>query len=67
MMCDFISDFNEFTKHIDKAKPEGGTALFDCLDLAINSLVEIKKQHPDIILRIIALTDGEDQHSTNTA
>jgi len=36
------------------------------MDTAINSLLEIKQKYPKIILRMIALTDGEDNDSTNT-
>jgi len=33
---------------------------------AIESLIEVKKKYPNIILRIIALTDGEDNESELT-
>ena len=39
------------------------TKLYDTMDAAINSLVEIKKKYPNIVLRMIALTDGEDNFS----
>ena len=36
------------------------------MDKAIDSLLEIKQKHPNIILRMIALTDGEDNDSEKT-
>ncbi len=30
---------------------------------AIDSLIDIKKKYPNIVLRMIALTDGEDNYS----
>ncbi len=39
------------------------TKLYDTMDAAIDSLIEIKKLYPNIVLRIIALTDGEDNFS----
>jgi len=36
------------------------------MEIAIKSLIEIKKKHPNIILRMIALTDGEDNDSEKT-
>jgi ubiquitin-conjugating enzyme E2 D/E len=59
-MCDFINDFNYFIKLVDSANASGSTRLYDCMQTAVESLLEIKKKYPNIILRIIALTDGED-------
>ena len=50
---------------MDSANPGGSTKLYDCMDEAIRSLLLIKKRFPKIILRMIALTDGEDNQSTN--
>lgn len=62
--CEFTDDFNFFIKLVDDANPGGGTKLFNCLQEAIESLLEIKKKYPNIMLRLIALTDGEDNEST---
>lgn len=40
------------------------TALRDALSLAVDKLVKIKQTYSNIIPRIIALTDGEDNHSS---
>ena len=45
---------------VDTAYEGGGTKLFDSLDLAIANLNKIRGKYPNIIPRIIALTDGED-------
>lgn len=62
-MNEFSNDFENFIKLVDSVNPSGSTALYDCLNTAIDSLLEIQKKYPKIILRIIALTDGEDNKS----
>ena len=52
-MCDWTNDFNMFIKLVDSCDPNGGTALFDCMDVAITSLIELRAKYPKIILRII--------------
>ncbi|KAL4503247.1 hypothetical protein ABPG72_000853 [Tetrahymena utriculariae] len=61
--CEFIRDMNTFIKLVDDAAPRGGTRLYDSLVEGVNSLIEYKKKHPNTILRMIALTDGEDNES----
>lgn len=61
--CEFTNDFNKFILLVDGVNAHGGTKCFDAIDYAINQLIEIKKKYPNIILRIIALTDGEDNSS----
>jgi hypothetical protein len=61
--CEFTNDFNMFIRLVDGANPGGGTKCFDAVYYAIGSLLEIKKKYPNIIMRIIALTDGEDNES----
>lgn len=61
--CDFISDMNTFIKLVDDANPRGGTRLYDSIVEGVNRLIEYKKTHPTTILRMIALTDGEDNES----
>ena len=40
------------------------TKLFDTMDIALDDLIKIKKKYPNIVLRLISLTDGEDNDST---
>lgn len=54
---------NRFIKLVDDANPRGSTRLYDSLMEGINSLLTIKKRYPNIILRLIAMTDGEDNQS----
>ncbi|KAL4472088.1 hypothetical protein ABPG72_001086 [Tetrahymena utriculariae] len=61
--CDFTKDMNHFIKLVDDANPRGSTRLYDALMEGINSLLQIKKKYPNIILRLIAMTDGEDNQS----
>ena len=51
---------------VDSCDPKGQTKLYDCMDKAIKSLLTLKKKYPDIILRIIALSDGLDNLSKKT-
>lgn len=62
--CEFTEDMNYFIHLVDGALPRGSTRLYDALVEGINSLISIKAKYPDIILRMIALTDGEDNRST---
>jgi len=52
-----------FIHLVDDASAGGGTSIYDALDEGVNSLLEFRKKHPSTILRIIALTDGEDNSS----
>jgi len=66
MMQDYSNDFENFIKLVDSIDPIGGTALYDCMNEAIDSLLVIRKKYPKIIPRIIAMTDGEDNSSKNS-
>lgn len=55
---------NYFINLVDGAQPRGSTRLYDALVEGINSLIQIKAKYPNILLRMIALTDGEDNRST---
>jgi len=37
--------------------------MFDALDSAVDNLVLFKSKYPNVITRILALTDGEDNSS----
>lgn len=56
--CDFISDFQVFINLVDGVNTGGSTALYDALKVAVTNLIAIKVKYPNIIPRIIALTDG---------
>jgi Mg-chelatase subunit ChlD len=42
------------------------TALYSALVKACDALLEFKKKYPSTLLRIIALTDGEENKNTDT-
>ena len=48
------------------AKPRSTTRLYDSIVNAAGQLVAFKKRYPNCILRILALTDGEDVGSTHS-
>jgi len=54
---------NMFIHLVDDASAGGGTSVYDALNEGVNSLLEFRKKNPSTILRIIALTDGEDNQS----
>ena len=58
-----MDDFNKFIQLVDGANAGGGTKCYDALVCAVDSLMQVKKKYPKIVLRIIALTDGEDNES----
>lgn len=61
--CSFTEVFAQFKELVNRAKPRGATALYDALKKGADSLIEFKKSYPNTLLRIIALTDGEDNRS----
>lgn len=65
--CDFINDFNTFIQLVDNVNTGGSTRLYDALKQAVENLVQLKQKYPNIIPRIIALTDGQDNSSHITA
>ena len=64
--ANFNKDFDKFIQLVDDVEASGSTKLYDSIFRAIENLMEIKKKYPKIILRIIALTDGEDNESSHT-
>lgn len=61
--CDYIRNIDQFINLVDNVGASGGTACYDAIKYAIESLKEIKLKYPNAVLRIIALTDGEDTSS----
>ena len=61
--CDYIRNIDQFINLVDSSGASGGTACYDAIRFAIESLKEIKLKYPNAVLRIIALTDGEDTSS----
>jgi len=53
----------EFHDMVGDLHTEGTTAIWDALVMAKDMLVAFKNEHPETKLRIIALTDGEDNQS----
>jgi hypothetical protein len=51
---------------ISEAQPRGCTKLYDSIVLAAQNLIEFQKKYPECKLRILALTDGEDNSSSYT-
>lgn len=64
--CDFTEAIYDFNRLIAKAAPKGSTLMYDAIVKAIVSLNNFKKRYPDCLLRIVALTDGEDTGSINS-
>jgi hypothetical protein len=54
---------DNFQEVVEACTTDGCTALFDALRVAGESLVKFKTGKPGSFLRILCLTDGEDNHS----
>lgn len=63
---DFTESFHDFNLLVANANPRGSTLLFDAMVVAAQKLLNFKKKYPNCILRILALTDGEDTGSKSS-
>ena len=63
---DFTESFQDFNLLVANVTPQGSTCLFDTICLASDNLLKLKSKYPNAILRILALTDGEDTCSKST-
>jgi ubiquitin-conjugating enzyme E2 D/E len=64
--CGFTEAIYDFNQLISIAKPRGSTLMYDAIMKASSELVSFKTKYPNCILRIIALTDGEDTGSSSS-
>ncbi|KAF7673903.1 hypothetical protein GT037_007669 [Alternaria burnsii] len=55
--------FEQFRHKLNKVKASGDTAIWDSIALAQDQLLEYAKQYPKAKLRIICISDGEDNKS----
>jgi Mg-chelatase subunit ChlD len=55
----FTESFNDFNLLIANTHPCSSTLLYDAIVIAAQNLLNLKKIHPNYILRILLLTDGE--------
>jgi len=62
--CELTELFVNFQAHIDRAEPDGSTALYDALDMATTELNALRGRYPDCSKRILCLTDGDDTSSS---
>jgi ubiquitin-protein ligase len=63
---DFTESFHDFNLLVSNAHPRGSTLLYDAMVVATQNLLNLKKKYPNCILRILALTDGEDTGSKSS-
>jgi len=65
---DYISELSpyvpDFEKGLDSVDASGGTVLFKTLDFARKKLVACKDKYPKAKLRILVISDGEDNDSS---
>ena len=64
--CGFTEAIYDFNRLIARATPRGSTLMYDACVTAINALKSFKLKYPDCVLRIVALTDGEDTGSAHS-
>ena len=61
--CGFTENIVTFGSHVQNAKHGGGTRLWDAIDQAVGYLNAFKATYPNVHLRILCLSDGEDTSS----
>lgn len=61
--CGFTENIVTFASHVQNAKHGGGTRLWDAIDQAVGYLNAFKASYPNVHLRILCLSDGEDTSS----
>ncbi len=66
LRCQFTESFLSFKWHIDKISPNFSTRLYDALHKAADMLAALEKDYPGVLKRIVCLSDGEDNDSTQT-
>ncbi len=64
--CGFTEAIYDFNRLIAKAAPRGSTLMFDAVVTAADALKKFQLNYPDCLLRIVALTDGEDTGSKHS-
>ena len=64
--CSFTEAFYDFNRLLAKAAPRGSTLMYDAIFVAANSLKRFQEKYPNCLLRILALTDGEDTGSSHS-
>ena len=58
--CGFTENIVTFSSHVQNSRHGGGTKLWDAIDQATGYLNTFKKKYPNVHLRILCLSDGED-------
>jgi Mg-chelatase subunit ChlD len=64
--CGFTEAIYDFNRLVAKASPRGSTMMYDAVFSATDALRKFKVNYPDCLLRIVALTDGEDSGSNHS-
>ena len=59
--------FRDFRQSLENITASGSTALWDALYRACDELERYGRQYPDALKRIVALTDGENNHTRHKA
>ncbi len=65
--CNFTEIFNSFIKHVKRTTATGLTHLYDALNTAATNLRALSLKYPNVLKRIICLSDGEDVGSNKEA
>ena len=64
--CGFTEAIYDFNRLVSRAAPRNSTLMYDAIAIAVKSLKDFQAKYPNCILRILALTDGEDTGSKHT-
>jgi ubiquitin-protein ligase len=65
-LCPLSYNTSRFIGSVLKVSLEAGTVLWDAIDAACDSLIGYNQVHPKARLRVIVITDGQDEGSKKT-
>ncbi|XP_033830965.1 uncharacterized protein LOC117378471 [Periophthalmus magnuspinnatus] len=60
----FTETLETFKDSVQNLEANGGTALYDALELGRRKLKKVKTEFPNCVLRVLCITDGNDSSST---
>ncbi|XP_041956466.1 uncharacterized protein LOC121715137 isoform X1 [Alosa sapidissima] len=67
IMHRFTENLEKFKEHVQSLQADGCTPLYDALAKSASELSKIRATFPECRLRVICLTDGNDEGSNSTA
>ena len=66
-LLDLTPDLGAFENCVDGMKQRGSTAIYAAVQTAVTMLEPVAKKHPHTDLRVVLLTDGQNNQCSTTA